>query len=67
MAGEKEKMLRKLGMWMLELPGFRKISLVCSAFYGMATGVGRDKRTEVVTVLIYLGYSPVYEGNGVRE
>lgn len=67
MAGEKKKMLRKLGIWMLELPGFRKISLVCSAFYGMGTCVVRDKRTEVVSVLIYLGYSPVYEGNGVRE
>lgn len=53
MAGEKKKMLRKLGMLMLELPGFRKISLVCSAFYEMVTGVARDKRMEVVTVLIY--------------
>lgn len=31
-SGEKE-MLRKMGMWMPKLPGFRKTSSVCSAFY----------------------------------
>lgn len=39
-AGEKEMMFRKLGMWMLEVPGFRKISLFCFLWDGHWCGKG---------------------------
>lgn len=36
--GEKKVILRKLGMWMPELPGFRKISLFCFLWDGHSSG-----------------------------
>lgn len=43
----------KLGMQMLEVPGFRKMcSSSYSAFHGIVVGLGRDKRMEVVTLFL---------------
>lgn len=47
-SGEKE-MLRKMGMWMPEVPGFRKISL----FWFLWDGLGRDKEMEVANLFLY--------------
>lgn len=57
-------LLRKLGMWMLEQQVLGKS--VYSAFSGMVTGLGREKRMEVANLFSYLGYYPIYEGNDVR-
>lgn len=59
-AGEKNKMLRKLGMWMLELPGFRKIILLFMGWSGKGEEDGSSE-----SVLIFRIF-PVYEGNEVR-
>lgn len=43
----------KLGMQMLELPGFRKMCISSySEFHGIVVSLGRDKRMEVATLFL---------------